>query len=147
MSFPSVRPSDRAPLVGVINPQSLAPGTATSGWIDMGLVGAILASLNVGAIAATGTLNAKLEQATDSAGTGAKDVTGKAITALADSDDNKQIDINCRPDELDIVNGFTHVRLSVTTATAASLVGAQVRAFDSRYQPQADLATVAQVVG
>lgn len=146
MSYPNVRPSDRAPLVGVINPQSLAPGSASTGWIDLSVVGQILASLQIGAIAATGTVDAKIQQASDSAGTGAKDITGKAMTQMTDADDDKQVEFNLRAEELDTVNGFTHARLTVTTATAAALVAAQVRAFDSRYQPQADAATVDEVI-
>lgn len=146
MSFPNLRPSDRAPLVGVINPQSLAPGAVSTGWVSMATLGSILATLYVGAIAATGTLDAKLEQATDAAGTGAKDITGKAITQLTDADDNKQVQINCRCEELDVANAFTHVRLTVTAAVAASLVAAGVYGFDARYAPQADLSSVDEVV-
>jgi hypothetical protein len=81
-----------------------------------------LAIVAVGDMVATSTVDGKLEQATDGAGTGAKDITGKAITQFtaAGTDSNKQALINLRPEELDIANNFTHFRLTMTVATAAS---------------------------
>lgn len=149
MSFPNVRPSDRAPLVGVIAPQSLAPGSASTGWVDMSTLGSVLVNLLVGAITTGGAVDAKLEQATDAAGANAKDITGKAITQLtaAGGDSNTQVDLNLRSEELDINGGFRYARLTVTTATAAALIAASIRGFDARYQPQADLSSVVEVVG
>jgi hypothetical protein len=40
------------------------------------------------------------------------------------TDDNKQVMINLRPEQLDVTNGFRWVRLSVTVGTAASLINA-----------------------
>jgi len=102
----------------------------------------------VGEMQATSTVDAKLEQATDGSGTGAKDISGKSITQLtaAGSDDDKQVIINCRDDELDVANSFTHVRLSITTATAASDSAGLILGHDSRYSPETDLASVDEVV-
>lgn len=148
MAGPYERPSDQTPVVGVIDPDAYAAGTYTTGWISMADHRAILAAVMVGDMGASGTVDAKLEQATDGSGTGAKDVTGKSIAQLtkAGTDDNKQALINCRADELDITNSFTHVRLSMTVGTAASDAGAVVLGFNSRYQPGADLATVDEIV-
>ena len=144
----NVKPSDRATLVGVVNPQS-ATTVQTSGWIAAKDFGSFLATVIVGAITATGTVDAKLQQASDASGTGAKDITGKSITQLtaAGTDSNKQVEINLYPEELDLENNFTHFRLSITPATAAAVIAGTVRGLAARYQPAADASTVDEVVG
>ncbi len=117
-----------------IDPASYATAQST-GWVDCALYERIAALILVGAIAATGTFNAKLEQATSAAGAGAKDITGKAITPLTDADDNKLLAIECKAAELDKNNGFRYVRLTLTPATAATLVGAVLIGLPADYNP------------
>lgn len=147
---PNILPSKRAGVVGVIDPDAYAAGTYTTGWISMAEYRSIMAVIMAGDLGASATLDAKLQQATDGSGTGAKDIAGKAITQLtqAGSDSNKQAIINCRADELDVNNGFTHVRLSMTIGTATSDAGAVVLGMDSAYGPEDanDLATVDEIV-
>lgn len=140
--------SNLAPVVGVIDPDAYGADTYETGWIDMASFKAILAVVMAGDLGASATLDAKIEQATDGSGTGAKDLTGKAITQLtqAGTDSNKQAVIEVWEDELDKNNDFTHVRLSVTVGTATSDVGAIVLGFNARYQPAADLASVDEIV-
>ena len=148
MSNLNVKPSDRAPLVGVINPQS-ATTAKSSGYVDMQrFPGGILATVKAGVIATNGTVDAKLEQATTDGGT-PKDVTGKAITQLteAGTDSNKQVEINCLQEDLDVAGGYRWVRLTITPATAAALIDGEIRGFDAAYGPAADLASVDEVVG
>ena len=145
---PNIKPSDEAVLVGVIDPDLNTAATYTTGWINMGLFEAIQAIILAGALGTSATLDAKLQQATDSSGTGAKDISGKAITQLTEAggDSDKQAIINCRSDELDVNNGFSHVRLSMTVATASSDSGAVVLGHHARYQPATDIASVAEVI-
>jgi len=142
---PSIIPSERAPLVGVIDPQSATTAKST-GWIKCDQ--SILFTLLVGALATSATVDAKVEEAKDASGTSPQDISGKAITQLteAGSDDNKQVQINVHQSELDVADGYTHVRLTVTPAVDAALIAATAHAFDSRYQPAADAATVDEVV-
>lgn len=149
MSIPNVRPSGRATVLAVLNPVSQAAATVTSGWVSMETLQNVLAVLQVGALGVSATVDAKIQQAKDSSGTGAKDITGKAITQLtqAGTDSNKEVLINVDADELDVNGAFTHVRLSVTVATAACLISAIVLGFDARYQPASHSATVDEVVG
>ncbi len=131
---PNMTINDHLALLGVIDPASKAAGTYTTGWIAASDFVRFEALLQVGAMTATGTIDAKLEQATSSGGAGAKDITGKLITQmLAAADSNKQVRIELRNDELDANNNFTHFRLSVTTATAASILGAQILGMFPRY--------------
>lgn len=145
--FPSLRPSERAAIVGVIDPSSKTAGTpATSGWIKADKFFNYQGICQTGVLGSSATFNAKFEQATDASGTGAKDVTGKAITQLVKAtDDNKQAVIELRPDELDIQNGFYWFRLSQTHGTANGISAGLVLGFDPRYAPPAQAATVAEV--
>ena len=147
-----ILPTEEVTLVGVIDPVSKTPGTASTAWISAATHGAFQAILLAGTIAATASLNAKLQQATDSSGTGAKDITGKAITQLGGTDDNKQAIINLKPEDLDTNNGYTYFRLLVTEADSASphvalaLIAGLVQGLYARFAPAAQKATVAQVV-
>lgn len=130
--FGNVKPSDRVGVVAAIDPDVTTASTVTTGWIDMAKWGAIMAVVMAGTLGASATLDAKLEQAKDTSGTSAKDIAGKAITQLtqAGNDSDKQSIINCFQQDLDIDNGFTHVRLSLTVGIATSDAGAIVLGFD-----------------
>jgi hypothetical protein len=92
-------------------------------WVSIANYERLFALLDVGVIATNGTLNFKLQQATDTSGTGAKDITGKTITQLteAGADSNKNVGIELRGEELDVSNGFDCVRMVMTPAVAAAL--------------------------
>lgn len=140
MTHANILPSHRAAIVGAIDPDAYAAGAVSSGWIKAADFHDYMAAVMVGAMAATSTVDAKLEQATDGSGTGVKDIAGKAITQLtaAGTDDDKQAIINLRQEELDINNGFTHFRLTMTVAVAASDAGALVLGMEPRYGPASD---------
>lgn len=144
MSNFNVRPSDRATVIATIDPSSQAAGTATSDWVSMSDFQSIEAVILAGVLGASATVDAKLQQATDASGTGAKDITGKAITQLtkAGTDDNKQAVLNCYASDLDVSNGFTHVALKITVATAASLTAAVILGHDAKVQPATALTSV-----
>jgi hypothetical protein len=148
--FPNAKGSELFAVLATIDPASLAVGTVTTGWISVANFHALVASIETGALGTSATLDAKLQQALDSSGTSAKDITGKAITQLtqAGGGSAKQVLINVKPEELDTVNGFGFVRLSITVGVAASLAGAQVLGVNPRYAT-ADAfnqAAVAQIV-
>lgn len=147
---PSLKPSQRNAVLAVLNPISQSAATVTTGWIAAKDFFAFMAIISAGVLGASATIDAKLQQASDGSGTGAKDISGKAITQLtkAGSDDNKQVIINLMQEEMDIANGFTHFRLSLTVATAASLISAVVLGMDARESPANVLnaATVDEVV-
>ncbi len=73
------------------------------------------AIIQVGSIAANGVVNAKLIQATDTLGAGAKEIAGKAITALGDTDDNKMCVIELDTSELDVANRYDCIALQINT--------------------------------
>jgi len=148
--FPNAKGSELFAVLATIDPASLAVGTVTTGWLSVANFHALVASIETGVLVTSATLDAKLQQALDSSGTSAKDITGKAITQLtqAGGGSAKQVLINVKPEELDTVNGFGFVRLSITVGVAASLAGAQVLGVNPRYAP-ADAfnqAAVAQII-
>ena len=136
----NILPSSQAAVAAVINPDAHVAGTVTSGWVHMKNFEAIQALVQLGQLGASATVDAKLEQATDGSGTGAKDIVGKSITQLSDAgaDAGKLAVINCRAVELDIVNNFTHVRLSLTIGTATSDAGGLVLGHYPHYGPASD---------
>jgi hypothetical protein len=142
-------PSARVAIVGVIPAQQAVVGTVTSGWVDMRAFSAVLATLNVGVIGASGTLDAKIEQATDANGTSAKAVAGLALVQLVKAGgDNRQAAINVRPEDLDKNGNFKFVRLSVTVGVAATFLSAILAGLDARYGAAGanQINTVAQTV-
>ncbi len=147
--FPNAKGSELFSVLATIDPASQAVGTVTTGWISAGNHHSLLALVQSGVLGTGATLDAKLQQATDASGTGAKDVTGKAITQIVKATgDNKQALINLRPYDLDVTNGYAYVRLSLTVAVAASLTAAQLLGFNPRFAPgdASNQAAVAQVV-
>jgi hypothetical protein len=150
MTFKTVALAHIAGVLGVIDPDAYAAGTVTTGWISAKNYQSFLAVVLAGDLGASATLDAKIQQASDSSGTGVKDLTGAAITQLtqAGTDSNKQALISFGSGDLDIENGFTHFRLSMTVATATSDAGALVLGSDPRFGPatEDDAATVDEVV-
>lgn len=145
---PNLKPSDRVTLLGVIDPQSATTVQGT-GWIDMSLYDGLLATLLVGALGSSATLDAKFQQATTSGGAGAKDIATRAATQLtkAGTDDNKQVLINLQAANLDVANGFRFAKVTMTPATSTALICGIVQGFNARYQPGTHLTTVDEVVG
>ncbi len=126
--------TELASIVDTIDPSAQAVGTLTTGWINAATFQRYAAIIQTGVLGAAATLDAKLQQATDAAGTGAKDVTGKAITQIVKATgDNKQAIINLNPNQdLDFDNGFDYFRLSMTVAAAASQTSAAVLGVHAR---------------
>jgi hypothetical protein len=147
--FPNSLPSENLAVLATYDPVSQAAATVTTGWVDMRKFLQLLAVIQTGVLGASATVDAKLQQATDSGGTGAKDITGKAITQIVKaSGDNKQVMINLRPEQLDVNNNFAFARLSITVGTAASQVSALLLGVQPRNGLASDLnqAGVVQIV-
>jgi hypothetical protein len=147
--FPNAKGSELLSVLATIDPAAQAAGAVSTGWLSMANHHGLLALVQTGLLGTSATVDAKLQQAVDSTGTAAKDITGKAITQIVKAaGDNKQALINVKPEELDTAGGFGYVRLSVTVGVAASQTSAQVLGLNPRFAP-ADAfnqAAVAQVV-
>lgn len=135
--YANTKLSELIGLVATLDPATPAVGTLTTGWVSAAGAAVFMAVLQTGAMGASGTIDAKLQQATDSLGTGAKDVVGKAITTLAQpAGSNKQATISCKQEDLDLVNGFGFLRLSVNVGVAASPLSALLLAGFPRLSDQ-----------
>lgn len=146
---PNIKLSERIAVLATLDPASVAASTVVTTWVPVANFHSISALIQTGVLGAAATLDAKLRQATDAAGTGAKDVTGKAITQIVKATgDNKQAQIDMRVEDLDTTNGFAYVALSATVGVAASIFGAQLVGSNPRFAPASafNQAAVLQVV-
>jgi len=147
--FPNARLIEVLSVLATIDPVSQGVGTVTTPWIPVANHERFLAHLQTGVVGASGTVDAKLQQAQDGVGTGAKDITGKGITQIVQATgNNKQAEINLRGEELDLANSYIYVRLAVTVGTSASLIAATVFGGIAKNAPASALnqAAVAQLV-
>ena len=144
--YPNSKASEMLALLATIDPATQAAGAVSTGWVSVANHLGFLALVQTGVLGTSATVDAKLQQALDSSGTGAKDISGKAITQIVKATgDNKQALVNVKPEELDTVNGFGFVRVTVTVGVAASITSAQLLGVNPRYAP-ADLGNQAAVV-
>ena len=145
----SSQPSERVAVLATIDPDANAAGATVSDYGDMTKYNSMMAIAFTGVLGTSATVDMKLTQASDSSGTGAKDVSGKAITQLVKaSNDDDQAIINVRSDDLDVANGFTHVAITFTVGTATSDTGAVLLGLDPKYGAASDndLASVVEIV-
>ena len=147
--YPNSKASEMLAVLATIDPATQSAGAVSTGWISVANHLGFLALVQTGVLGTSATVDAKLQQALDSAGTGAKDISGKAITQIVKATgDNKQVLVNVKPEELDTVNGFGFVRLTVTVGVAASITSAQLLGVNPRYAPAevSNQAAVVQVI-
>ena len=115
--------TDHLKFDGIIGPRQAA-GAQNGAWVDVAGYDKFYALVHTGDVANGATLNAKIQQARDSAGAGAKDVAGAAlaeVAAHATDNDNQRYGIDLALNLLD--EGYTHVRI-VVNASVASQVAA-----------------------
>jgi hypothetical protein len=144
--YPNAKASEMLAILATIDPASQGAGSLNTGWVSVANHLGFLAVVQTGLLGTSATVDAKLQQALDSSGTGAKDITGRAIIQIVKANgDNKQALINLKPEDLDTVNGFGFVRVTVTVGVAASITSAQLLGVNPRYAP-ADVGNQAAVV-
>lgn len=133
---PNVKLSEKIAVLATLDSASVAASTVTSAYVSMANFHQLAALIKTGVLGASATIDAKLRQATDAAGTGVKDITGKAITQIVKATgDNKQALIELHGAELDVNNGYSFVCLSVTVGVAASQLDATLIGSVPRFAP------------
>lgn len=110
----------------ILAPVAGAATTNTS-YLDCGDGFNWLCKVSAGTVGTS--VNVKIQQATDASGTSVKDITGLAITALTSAGSAL---INIVQSDLDIDNGFTHIRANVITVGASTVVGVDLISLDQR---------------
>ncbi len=149
MNIANVKISEVLAVLATFDPISQAAATVTTGWVSMADMDRLLAILQTGVLGGAATVDAKLQQAKDNAGTGVKDIPNKAIVQIVKATgDNKQALINLKQNDLDVAGGFSYVRLSITVGVAASQIAASLLG-TSDYESAAafNQGGVVQVVG
>ena len=140
--------TERLALLGTIDPDAYGTGTQGSDWVDMSKFMQVMFAVLAGALGSSATLDFKVQEATSAAGAGAQDLSGKSITQLteAGTDDDKQVLVNVRADELS--DGYRYVRGLMTIGVATSDAGLVVLGGDPTYAPASDfdLASVDEIV-
>jgi hypothetical protein len=137
-------PYERAAVVATTDPANINGSTVTSDAVDMSKYHEALFIILLGAVDAA--ITAKLQEASTSGGS-YSDISGKAITALGGSDDNKQVVINLKSSELTPSKSF--VKLSITSASGTTnIVGSVALGMRPRFGPGSDddLSSVAEIV-
>lgn len=146
----TMKPSDEIAVLATIDPDAYTAATYVSDYASFEYFNEMLAIVTVGDLGTSGTVAAKLRQATSSTGAGVKDITSKAITTFtqAGTDSDKQALVNLRADELDLANGFKFACISLTVATATSDAGAILLGTKPKHGPASghDLASVDEIV-
>jgi len=130
-SYNSANITDLVSVRDLIEPVAGA-ATYTTGWLDAGTACQWMAVISAGTVGTSA--DAKIEQASDSSGTGAKDLSGSDITQLVAAGSAL---IEFQPSDLDTANDFDHVRLSITTVGATTVASGQLISRGHRYEPQA----------
>lgn len=140
------RPSEVCAVVSTIDPQAITT-EKLGDWVDMGAYESVVFVGLTGDAAADSTVDMKVQQATDASGTGAKDLVVATQRAVhATNNDNLQIILECRAEELDHAAGFRYVRPRLVGAAATGFIGAAVGlGFNHRYGVGTDLASVAEI--
>ena len=146
---PNAKFAELAAVLASLDPASVAAGTAVTTWVPAGNFHTFAALIQTGALGTAATVDVKLRQATDSSGTGAKDIPAKAIAQIVKaSGDNKQAIRECRSEDLDQAAGYAWLAISVTVGTAASVLGGTLLGLNPRFAPASafNQASVVQTV-
>ena len=102
------------------------PSVINGAWVNVSLYHRLWLVINVGDLQAGGTFDATVQQATTTAGAGAKAITSsktlvaKAITQLtqAGGDSDSIVCIELQTEEMDVTNLFDCVRFVITVGVA-----------------------------
>ena len=147
-----ILPSEKVAIVATVDPDANGAITAYSlfsDFVDCQDFQQLMVIMLAGTVAASGKIDMKLQQATNSTGAGVKDITGFAITQITTASNDKQAIINVDAmTDLDIAGGFRYVRAACKTTTAAADYGVVILGLEPTYGPanDHDLATVAEIV-
>jgi hypothetical protein len=126
--------------------QNRAAAVYQSAWFNMSIHHRFAYVLQVGVIAAAGTVDLILQEAQDATGTGAAAIAGKAITQLtqAGGDGNDVVMIELRTEEM--TPGFDFVRAQLTVGGNTAFTGGLGYGIINRFAPVATT-LVTEIVG
>lgn len=124
---------ERYQIVSALAPQAL-DAAKTSAYQSMANRFRVLAVVTTGTVAATKKVTVQLKQATDSSGTGAKNL-GTAVEATAGTGGEAIfLTAEAAVGDLDIANGYSHVAVSVSTDDTNEPEAAAILLFDPAFR-------------
>ncbi len=137
--------SEKFAVVATIDPDVLTAATHTSDGVDMSLFESATAIAMVGTLGSSATVIAKVTSGSDNSTFGNTVKTATTLTQ-AGSDDDKQVVINVRGE--DLTAGDRYIRLEMVVGTASSDGGGIVLGHNARYAPASDndLSTVDEIL-
>ncbi len=137
--------TEKFAVVGVVDPDALTVATHNSDAVDMSLFESVSVILSVGTLGASATVDMDVKSGPTS---GSFPNTVKSITQLtqAGSDDDKQVVVNVRGEDLTIADRFIRAEVVVGTATSDGAV--VILGHNPRFAPASDndLASVDEIV-
>jgi hypothetical protein len=138
------QPYERCAVIAVIQPINGNNATTLSGAFDMSKYEEALVIIQIGVV--DQTVDCKVRQSATSGGT-YSDISGKAITQFAATDDGKTSVINLKASDFDSDKPWGKVSVTVANGTS-SLLSVVVLGFKPRIAPNTadDLSTVSEVV-
>jgi hypothetical protein len=109
-------------ILSILETADIGGTNASTSWVSMRDFDRVMALVEIGTWNGTDDLDeCRLQQATDSSGTSAKDLTSDESGGNYDTDnpvdaDGNQVLLEARAEDLDVDGGFNHVRLYVAEA-------------------------------
>lgn len=134
--FESEMFSEHVEILAKIDPASYSSAQATA-RIKADKHTRYVVEMLAGAIAASTTLDLKIEQANAASGGTVKAIDGKVITQMVTGDSNKIRQIELLTSELDVTNGFNWILVTATPAVSTAIFGLTVKGVDPKYSPVA----------
>lgn len=148
MDLANINAAEIGAIVSTIDPQTVANSEKIGDYVDMGLYEQVNFYFLLGDMAAE-TIDCRVQEATDSSGTSAKAIKSAAqLASHASNNDNKQIVISIRNEDLDNTNSFRWVAPRMITGGGSGGPAACVGiAFGARSEPasDSDLSTVVEI--
>lgn len=148
--FPNALASEQAAVVGIIDPDAYAANTYKTGAIDMSKWEEVMFVAQVGDMGSSATVDIDIYEYTDASDGGANKLTTKSATQLtqAGADDNKQVVINVRREDLNIDGGLRYLKAWAIIGTQAVDFGLVAIGMVPRNAPASDndLSTVDEIV-
>ncbi len=129
-------------IAAFLNPLNANNTVTNTGYVDLHIYAEVLFVVELGAV--DSTVDFKLRQADDTSGTNEADLTGKAITQLGGTDDNKKVVVHMKASELTASGRYVRGRLTVGNGTT-NIVSVVALGFLQTYTAVAD-PLAAQVV-
>jgi len=139
--------AEQLEVVATIDPQTVINSEQVSDYVDMSKYHQIIAIFLLGDMA-NETIDARLQEATDSSGPSAKAIKGATqLAGSAAGNDNKQIVISLHNDELDVAGSFRYVAARMITGNTTGGPAACVILGLPKTQPAGsnDLSTVVEI--